>query len=90
MLKGLPASAVICIVILYIIYKIIRTVLWFFIARQGVEKGYHFVKVKSKEVLLSKKEPSTSEKSKEETEKLITEAERKIIPFPDSKSKKQS
>lgn len=88
--KELPASAVICIVILYIIYKALRTVLWFIIARRGVEKGYDFVEVRPKKLQLSKKEPSTSEKAKQETDKRTTEADRKVISFPNKKSKNQS
>lgn len=86
--KELPTSALICIIILYILYKIIKKVFEFIIAYNGVKNGYNDIKFGR--TLLSRDQDSATDVQKENSENQKPKINGKIMPFPNSKSDKEN
>ena len=84
--KELPTSALICIIVLLILYKIIKEVLGFLVAWKGTDKGYN--QVKFGKTKLSRDSVSSDKTNK--TEDQPTEVNGKMISFPSGKSNKQN
>ncbi len=84
--KELPASVLICIIVLLVLYKIIKEVLGFLVAWKGTDKGYN--QVKFGKTRLSK-DSVLSDKTKT-AEDQPAEVKGKIISFPSGKSNKQN